>query len=459
MPQGSFRDPSGHIFERNAVLCRQVNVGYKEHYDLFIASGLYKELAESNRLIPHSELNADPAAKGAVYRILNPQRLPFISYPYEWCFSQLKDAALLTLDIQKIALQKGMTLKDASAYNVQYFQGKPIFIDTLSFEKYQEGRPWIAYLQFCQHFLAPLSLMALRDIRLSQLLRVHLDGIPLDLASKLLPRGSWLNFGLLSNIHLHAKAQTSFSNNPDKTDSTSGVSKSGLVAIVEGLAEAIAGLKYSAVGTEWEGYYRKLHYAPKTFDAKNGFVAGAISKLKPKSVVNLGANDGTFSRLSAKDGIPTISIDSDPAAVENNYLLSKKIRDTFMMPLYGDLTNPSGPIGWANSERKSLASRCKAELALALALIHHLSIGNNVPFGRIAEFFQSLGDWLIIEYVPLDDPQVKNMLTRRHGIIHEYSMGRFEQEFSRFYHIHEKYPLPESTRVMYLMARKDIENV
>ena len=352
-----------------------------------------------------------------------------------------------------------MTLKDASAYNVQYFNGKPIFIDTLSFEKYQEGRPWIAYLQFCQHFLAPLSLMSLRDIRLSQLLRVHLDGVPLDLASKLLPRSSWLNFGLLSNIHLHAKAQISFLNNPDKRDRASVVSKSGLLAIVEGLAETIAGLKYSAVGTEWEGYYRRLHYDPKAFGAKNDFVAGAIAKLAPKSVIDLGANDGTFSRLSAQAGIPTISIDSDPAAVENNYLVSKKTEDTSMLPLWGDLTNPSGHIGWANSERKSLVSRCKAELVLALALIHHLAIGNNVPFGRIAEFFRSLGDWLIIEYVPMDDPQVKNMLARRPGAIHDYSVDRFEQAFSRFYHIHEKRPLPESTRVMYLMSRKNVENI
>ena len=183
----SFRDPSGFLFIREGVLYRQVNRAYAENYARLMESGLYAKLVKAGLLIPHTEANIDPPAPELAFKVICPERVPFISYPYEWSFGQLKDAALATLSIQKRALKAGMSLKDASAYNIQFYQAKPTLIDSLSFEIYQEGEPWVAYRQFCQHFLAPLALMAYRDVRLSQLLRVYIDGIPLDLASSLLP--------------------------------------------------------------------------------------------------------------------------------------------------------------------------------------------------------------------------------------------------------------------------------
>ena len=176
----SFRDPSGLVFVREGVFYRQVNVPYKDNYDHLMSSGLYDKLADNKLLIPHEEVSLDPATPDSAYKVLKPEQVPFISYPYEWCFGQLKDAALTTLAIQKRALGFGMTLKDGSAYNIQFLKGRPVLIDTLSFEKYCEGQFWVAYRQFCQHFLAPLVLMSYTDVRLSQLLRVHIDGIPLD---------------------------------------------------------------------------------------------------------------------------------------------------------------------------------------------------------------------------------------------------------------------------------------
>jgi hypothetical protein len=203
----SFRDPSGFMYSREGILFRQVNLEYQENYDCLIGSGLAGNLMKAGLLLPYEEVSVAPASPERCYRVLQPEKVDFISYPFEWSFSQLKDAALATLEIHRIAVEHGLTLKDSSAYNIQFQRGHPVLIDTLSFDIYREGEPWVAYRQFCQHFLAPLALMAGKDIRLSQLLRVFIDGIPLDLASRLLPIQSRLNLGLLTHLHLHAGAQ------------------------------------------------------------------------------------------------------------------------------------------------------------------------------------------------------------------------------------------------------------
>jgi len=209
---GSFRDPSGFLFYLNGQIYRQINTEYQQEYELLMHSGLYDELCSQKMLVPHEEVSQDLALNDKAYKVIQPHQLPFISYPYEWSFSQLKDAALLTLSIQQMSLKKDMVLKDASAYNIQFFQCRPVFIDTLSFERYDEGTPWCAYRQFCQHFLAPLALMSRTHIGLNQLLRLYIDGIPLDIASSLLPLSSKLNFSLGLHIHLHAKSQKKHAN-------------------------------------------------------------------------------------------------------------------------------------------------------------------------------------------------------------------------------------------------------
>jgi hypothetical protein len=201
---GSFRDPSGFLYYQEGVLYRAVNPIFKEHYDHLIDSGLYQQLTDRGLLISHEEIEPKTNFSVPPYKVLKPERLPFISYPYEWCFSQLKEAALATTTIHKMALEYGMELKDAGSFNIQFLRGKPILIDTLSLQKCSPGTPWIAYRQFCQHFLAPLALMAYKDVRLSQLMKVFIDGLPLDLAGKLLPSWTYLKPGLLLNIHLHA---------------------------------------------------------------------------------------------------------------------------------------------------------------------------------------------------------------------------------------------------------------
>ncbi len=320
---GSFRDPSGFIFTKDSVIYRQVNSIYKEHYDHFISSGLYKSLVDSNRLISHEEVSTDFALTSNAYKVLKPEIVPFISYPYEWCFSQLKDAALLTFSLQKIALEYDMILKDASAYSIQFVNGAPIFIDTISFEIYMEGQPWIAYKRFCQHFLAPLALMTYSDFRLNQLLQTNIDGIPLDLASLLLPFKSRFRISLMLHIHMHAKAQKRYADKAVKKQ-TSKMSKTALIGIIDSLELAVKRLHWKPRGTEWADYYDITNYSPDSFQIKKQVVAESISIAKPKSVWDLGANLGTFSRIAGDMETPTVSFDIDPAAVENNYLYSKE---------------------------------------------------------------------------------------------------------------------------------------
>jgi len=449
----SFRDPSGFLFFEDGSIYRQVNAIYKENYDHLMDSGLYKSLVDSGLLVSHEEAGTHYATSDAAYKILKPEMVPFVSYPYEWCFSQLKDAALATLEIQRRALEFGMTLKDSSAYNMQFIKGRPALVDTLSFEKYRAGQPWVAYGQFCQHFLAPLALMSYTDIRLNQLSRVHIDGIPLDLASSLLPFRTWLRFPLLSHIHLHAKSQRHFA---DKTVSTEGrqMSRLGFLGLVENLESAARKLNWRPKGTAWAEYYEETHYSADALAHKKQLVAEFLEKINPETVWDLGANVGLFRRIASDKGIRTISFDIDPAAVEKNYLECVEKGETNLLPLLLDLTNPSPSIGWENKERMSILERGSADTALALALIHHLAISNNLPLGKIAGFFNGICSSLIIEFVPKSDSRVQRLLSTREDIFPDYEQQAFESTFGEYFGIRSSVKIRDTERTLYLMTRR-----
>lgn len=447
----SFRDPSGFLFIRNGVLHRQVNRVYGADYDRLMTSGLYAKLAEAGRLIPHVESEVQPATPDA-YKILRPERLPFISYPYEWSFGQLKDAALATLSIQRRALKYGMSLKDASAYNIQFYKGKAALIDTLSFETYQEGEPWVAYRQFCQHFLAPLALMAYSDVRLSQLLRIYIDGIPLDLASRLLPTRTRWNVGLASHLHLHASAQKKYSE-ASIAEARHGrtMSKATLTALIESLQNTVRNLEWKPTGTEWGEYYNATNYSDAAFEHKKQLVAEWAGRVDTRLVWDLGANTGVFARQAAGPDTYVVAWDIDPAAVEQNWRQVRAEKQENLLPLVLDLTNPSPAIGWDNHERESFGQRGPADLVLALALIHHLAISNNLPFERIAEAMAGWGKWLVIEFVPKTDSQVQKLLRSRKDIFDGYTREAFEAAFGRYFEIVESHAVRESERWMYCM--------
>jgi hypothetical protein len=450
--ESSFRDPSGFLFLQNDILYRQINQSYKENYDHLMDSGLYKKLVDTELLIPHQEVNIMSSDHQTAYKIIQPEVISFISYPYEWCFSQIKQAALATIEIQKIALEHGMTLKDCSAYNIQFRNYKAVLIDTLSFEKYQEGQIWKGYRQFCQHFLAPLALMSHRDIRLNQLLRIYIDGIPLDLADKLLPMRTHSMFSLFAHIHAHAKSQKRYEDKEIKVKDYN-LSKRSFIGIIESLHSTIKKQNWHPEGTEWGDYYLDTNYSESSFEQKKKIISSLLEKINPKSLWDIGSNTGIFSRIASKRGIQTISFDVDPVAVEKNFLECIEKKDANLLPLLIDLTNPSPDIGWHNQERSSFTKRGPADAILALALIHHLAISNNVPLDMIGEFFAKNCKHLIIEFVPKEDSQVRRLLATREDVFTDYTQDNFETQFKKFFTIQDKLKIDDSQRTIYYMQK------
>ena len=455
---GSFRDPSGFVFFHDGVLYRQVNARYQPDYDRLMSSGLYARLVDEHLLIPHAEMPLALAASDDATTIIRPERLPFISYPYEWCFSQLRDAALATLRIQRLALEHGMSLKDASAYNIQFHGGAPLLIDTLSFEPEQPGEPWVAYRQFCQHFLAPLALMGHVDIRLGKLQREYLDGIPLDLASALLPWQTRLSLSLGVHLHQQARFEHLHAEEVEKAGipeahKSGGMTRDGLLGLLDHLYSTVEGLHWEPKNTDWGAYYTFTNYTEAAFAHKKAIVAGFLGQVKPRLLWDLGANDGTFSRLAGDRQMLALAFDFDPEAVEYGYRAMRENGETALLPLVLDLTNPSPSLGWRHRERQSLAERGPADCVMALALIHHLAIGNNLPFAGIAAFFREIARVLIIEFVPKQDSQIQRMLATREDIFTRYTQEDFEAAFAAHFTIRERIPVKESRRVLYLMDR------
>ncbi|HEX9665265.1 MAG TPA: SAM-dependent methyltransferase [Thermodesulfobacteriota bacterium] len=450
---GSFRDRSGFVFLRDYQIYRQVNKDYADNYEAFMGSGLYNELVKKRSLIEHEEVSIGYALSDDAYKIIKPRLIPFISYPYEWCFSQYKGAALLTLDIQRTAFDYGMSLKDASAYNIQFIDCEPVLIDTLSFEKYKEGEPWIAYRQFCQHFLGPLALICYKDVRLSQLMKVFIDGFPLDLVSSLLPFRTKTKFSLISHIHLHSKAQKMFS---DKgfNDKKRTISRIGIISIIDSLKSAVQSLTWDPEKTVWSDYYDKTNYTERGFAHKREIVSMYLDELREaKSLWDFGSNVGEFSRIAARKGLQTISFDADPQVVEENYLKATREGEKNLLPLLCDLTNPSPDIGWENKERSSLLKRGPADTVLALAVIHHLAIANNVPLSNLAKFFSSICKALIIEFIPKSDTRVQKLLSTRQDIFKDYNQECFEYEFKNYFSVLDSVLVKDSERSIYLMRK------
>lgn len=458
---GSFRDPSGYVFEKEGILFRRVSATYLPNYLMLHSTNLLSRLVEENLLIPHEELETTGEC-----RLLKPERVPFISYPWEWSFSMLQDAALLTLKIQKIALRHGMGLKDASAFNIQFVGCKPILIDTLSFEPYVEGVPWIAYGQFCKHFLAPLVLSACVDARLQRMSMLDIDGIPIDLADAMLPLLAKANptvaLHIVSQSKLeHAAARqaaksTGACNAPLRGASRKvyNVSRTAMEAIIENLEQYVSGLRPAGESkSSWMDYYATCKYTDAASEAKAEAVGRFLSIVSPAMVFDIGANTGYFSRIAAAAGIRTVAMDRDPWCVEGMYRRCRQDDIGNLLPLVQDAANPSPAIGWALKERDSLFARASADLVLSLALIHHLAIGNNVPLPYIADLFSRLGRWLAVEFVPKSDAQVQSLLASREDIFPDYSLESFLAAFQKKYELIERCAIPDSDRELFLFKR------
>jgi hypothetical protein len=459
--RGSFRDPSGFVFFSDGIAYRQVNASCADAFRALMHSGLYDELMKAGLLVGHEEVALRLPGAPPAHAVLRPDQIPFISYPYEWCFSQLKAAALLTLDIQRRALARGLVLRDASAYNVQFVGGRPVFIDTLSFGPYVEGEPWAAYRQFCQHFLAPLAMMAMVEPSLGELARTHIDGIPLALANRVLPFHSRFKPGLLVHLHLHGRSEAKTNGAPvagPKRQRVTGIGKTAILGLMDSLDRTVRQLSWKPSRTLWSTYSSHLNYSDAAQERKRLLVAQMLTAVQSRSglasVWDLGGNTGSYSRLAAETGARVISFDSDQAVIEYQFTTMTATESARILPLVQNLANPSPSVGWNHAERRSLTDRGPADVAMALAVVHHMAIGGNVPLPSIAEFLRGICRTLIVEFVPKEDSQVQRMLEHREDVFADYSQPSFEQSFAAFFTIVRSARIDGTARTLYLMERR-----
>jgi hypothetical protein len=408
---GSFRDPDSRVFLDDDVVYRVLSHDGWQDWLALAAT----PLVEDDRLIPTEpveldelpELTAGPAA-GA----LKHEKVPFVSYPYEWPFSMLKDAALLQLELGRRALQHDLTLKDASAYNVQFKGAKPVFVDVGSFERLDEGEPWAGYRQFCMLFLYPLMLQAYKGMPHHALLRGSLDGIKPSEARALL---SARRRGVFTHVVLHARLEARYADaggREVKRDlKRAGSGKALLDANLRKLEKLVRRLEFKPGRTAWTEYGQTNTYSDEEAARKAEFVRAAAARHTGGLVWDLGCNDGTYSRVAAEHAGTVVAVDADHATVDGLYRSLRDEQRTDILPLVMSLTDPSPDIGWRGLERARLERRGTPDLALALALVHHVVITGNVPVREFVAWLRSLDCALVIEFPEREDPMVQKLLS------------------------------------------------
>ena len=423
---GSFRDPSGFVCFRNGKVYRYINVFGKPDFERFCSSGLADELVKREWLLPF-----EPAGNSGTYTVIEPEYVPFITYPYEWSFSQLRDAAILTLDINLLALEYGFILKDASAFNIVFHRNRMVFIDHTSIVPYREGDLWHAYKQFCCQFCAPLLLMKYVDFRCLDLLKSDIDGINLEFASRMLPWRSYFSLTSLLHIHLHARMDVRYSSAKTGCRRICS-SKDKLRKMLMCLRYELEKLSPDISSALWYDYYSNTNYTDASFASKKKAVADFCRRKSPQNLLDLGANSGVFSEIALEHAQKVISADYDAGAVEQLYRLSCK-RDGRIIPVRLDLFNPAPSLGIFNEERASFFERCKADCVLGLALIHHLRVTGNWRIADIVKLFSVTGNSALVEFVPLEDSQMRRLVRGREMIYSDWTLQNVVRDFEQVF--------------------------
>ncbi|MDC1518963.1 hypothetical protein N8389_06900 [Flavobacteriaceae bacterium] len=452
---GSFRDPSGYIFYENNKVYRVINKSYKKHYDHLIKSGLYERLTSENLLIKHIEVEKKNNNK-EYYKTLDVVKIPYISYPYEWSFSQFKDSLLLTLKIQLICIEYNMTLKDSTPFNVQFIGNQAIFIDTLSFEIIEnKNYVWKPYKQFCEMFLGPLCLMSYVDPNLNKLLTNQINGIPLNLINKLLPLKSKFNASVFIHIVLHGLLKEKKHNKGKIKNQKALISKSKHLNIIRQIEGFVMDMKLPSFGSEWGGYNEE------TISEKKGYVIDKVDTVrsfleekKYSLTWDIGSNDGFFSRIiSEKYSDNVISFDIDWRCVDSNYSKCKSYNIKNVFPLILDLSNPTPSIGWMNKERSSVYQRFGTpDLITCFAIIHHI-INVGIPLENFIEFLEKTKKDILIEYVPISDPKCQIIFESRGEDFKYPTEKEFVKTLEKKFKILNSKTLLETKRVLFLIKK------
>lgn len=413
--------------------------------------GLYDLLIKKNWLISHVEV-FDAELQFADAIIILPQQIPVITYPYEWSFAMWQDAALLTLNIAKEAIDKEMLLKDATPFNIQFVKGSPVFIDTLSFELYSPEKPWVAYRQFCECFLAPLLLQQYCHADMGKIFTLYPNGIPLEILVSLLPKKAKWNLHTYLHIYLQAATVTKADKIKNAKAATK-FSKQKMLLLLNGLITYVARLHVKKAKTNWDDYYASTILSDEYLQEKTKLVTSFLSTISYSSIIDLGANDGHFSLLFKNTATEIIAVDGDANCINKLYSTIRNQKIKNILPLINTLHTPSPAIGWNNAERTSFNERIKGDVVLSLALIHHLAIANNLPFQFIAEWFALMGKYLLIEFVPKTDEKVQLLLQNRQDIFTDYTVTNFENVFSKKFKIVQQQKIKGTERILYLMEK------
>jgi hypothetical protein len=453
----SFRDPSGHVFIEEGKVMRVIKPIYFKQYFALKNSGFFDKLFKNNLLITHKEVSSSDKEI-----IIQPEQIPFITYPYEWSFSQYKEAALLTLKIQKYSLENDFSLKDASAFNITFYKGQAIFIDTLSFDFYIEDSPWRAYKQFVTHFLGPLLLAYYHGSQSLKMMSNFIDGIPTKMIASMLPFKTKLNPFLYSNVHLLSKFEDKFNNDFNEKTKTTSLSNKAQLNIITSLYNFIRKLSLKET-SEWGNYYNKINYTDKAFLYKSDIINTWIDNLQPKTLIDIGGNDGTFVRKLNAAIEHALVCDIDNNSVDVNYKIIKENNETYITPFVLDILNPSASVGFNNTERFSFIKRIKEfspDVTMALAVIHHMSLSGNIPFKMSAKFLASFSKHLIIEFPKREDSWVERLLNNKaefKGHFNFYNEDSFERDYALFFDVLEKQIIKDSNRIMYLLKVKNVK--
>jgi hypothetical protein len=425
-------------------------------WDALKATAFFPRRQADGAIVATDELDdAEPPYE----RVLRHQRIPFISYPYEWTFSMLQDAAILHLDLLLDALGEGMTMKDGYAFNVQWVGTRPTFIDVPSFERNPQGGPWAGYRQFCQTFLYPLLLQAHKDVPFRYWMRGSVNGLETRDVRNVMSARDLLRAGVLKHVVLHGAMEARFTGKAQAVQSElrdAGFGSELTKATVQGLRKLVGRLRWERSDSTWADYRQICNYTDADRGAKEAFVKQAAAETTPSLAWDLGANDGAYSRIVAEHAGHVLAVDADELVVETLYRALRQERNTSILPLVMNLADASPGLGWRGRERKAFDQREKPELVLALALLHHLVISASVPLPEVLDWLHSLGARLVVEFVHPDDGMVERLLANKPAGLHDdYRVDVFESLLAERFEVERQERLPSGTRTLYCARPRD----
>jgi len=458
---GSFRDRDGRVYHVDGRIIRGLSAGALADFEKLRSKTFYARFRSREQLVASEPLPAEsvplPREEKARWSgFLEHQRVPVISYPYEWTFGMLRDAALLQLDLVEAAIGEDMTLKDATPYNIQFMSGRPVFIDVPSFETLQAGTPWSGYRQFCEMFLFPLMLQAYKGIAFQPLMRGSIDGIGVQTAAHLFGFRDRFRSGVFSHVWLQSKLDRRYgSTRKDvRTDlKSAGFNKELILANVRRLRKLVAALQWRGGGSEWADYEAFHNYSASDHALKEAFIDECVAASGAGCVWDIGCNTGQFSKIAARHANRVLAMDLDHFSVERLYREIRSDDMSNILTLVQNVADPSPNWGWRNRERTELAKRARPDLVLCLALIHHVVISANVPMDEFVGWLSESTDQLVIEYVSRKDDKVKTLLRNKEDKYSDYSRERLEQALGRHFTIRRQQTLESGNRFLYWCAR------